>query len=192
MPSIHLATASLTRPPIRATSYLRFWLSFLRPHLNLIERHRGDLLLNHVKQGWASWRGTAVEPLVRDALGRLIPDEQLDVSPSVVGSYWNRTNSVEVDIVGDDRAPIARELLFLGSIKWREAAPFDARDLASLQRHGAVLTAAPVPLVAVSRSGVTAAKVDAAFGPQISLPRGARDAGNAGQDSHESSLVFRR
>lgn len=34
-----------------------------------------------------------------------------------VGGCWNRTNDVEIDIVGADRAPIANELLFVGSIK---------------------------------------------------------------------------
>ena len=149
-----------------ADPYLRFWLSFLRPHMDLIERRRGDLLLTRVKESWTSWRGNAIEPLIRDALWRLLPDGQLPISPSAIGAYWNRGNTVEVDIVGADRAPIARELLFLGSIKWREKAPFDARDLAALQRHRVALTDSPVPLIAVSHSGVTAVGADASYGPE--------------------------
>jgi hypothetical protein len=53
-----------------------------------------------------------------------------------VSSYWTPTNDVEIDIVGADRAPIARELLFVGSIKWLEQSPFDDHDLAD-QREGA-------------------------------------------------------
>jgi hypothetical protein len=31
--------------------------------------------------------------------------------------------------VGADREPVAKQLLFLGSIKWLETSPFDAHDL---------------------------------------------------------------
>jgi hypothetical protein len=72
---------------------------------------------------------------------------------------------VEIDIVGADREPIAKELLFLGSIKWLENAPFDAHDLVALQRHRDRVTAEPIPLFAVSRSGCSAEHVDAVFGP---------------------------
>ncbi len=82
-----------------------------------------------------------------------------------VGGYWTRTNDVEIDIVGADRAPIAKELLFVGSIKWLEQSPFDRHDLAALHRHRAALTGEPVPVVAVSRSGVDCPGLDAACGP---------------------------
>jgi uncharacterized protein len=67
--------------------------------------------------------------------------------------------------VGADREPIARTLLFLGSIKWLEKSAFDDHDLLALQRHRVAVTDEPVPLVAISRSGVSAAGLDAAYGP---------------------------
>lgn len=54
--------------------------------------------------------------------------------PPVIGGYWTRTNAVEIDVVGGDRAPIAKELLFVGSVKWLENSPFDRHDLAALHR----------------------------------------------------------
>ncbi|WP_218021724.1 hypothetical protein [Nocardia harenae] len=39
------------------------------------------------------------------------------------------------------------------------------RDLAALHRHRAALTAEPVPVPAVSRSGIDCAGLDAAYGP---------------------------
>ncbi|MDG4779427.1 hypothetical protein O7614_07175 [Micromonospora sp. WMMD961] len=36
-----------------------------------IERGRGDLTLGRIVRSWASWRGRAVEPVVREALRRL-------------------------------------------------------------------------------------------------------------------------
>ena len=144
--------------------YLRFWLTFVGPHLPEIERLRGDLAVARVRTGWTSWRGRAVEPMLRESLARLLPDEVLPSAP-VVGSYWTRSNSVEIDVVGADREPVAGTLLFLGSIKWLERAPFDDHDLVALQRHRAALTDGPVPLLAISRSGVRAAGLAAAYGP---------------------------
>lgn len=144
--------------------YLRLWLSFLGPHLAEVERMRGDLTLARIRKGWADWRGRAIEPLVRESLARLLPDDQLPAAPAV-GGYWTRSNSVEIDIVGADRQPIAARLLFLGSIKWLERSPFDAHDLAVLKRHRAAVTDEPLPLVAASRSGVTCSGLQAAYGP---------------------------
>jgi hypothetical protein len=129
-----------------------------------IERGRGDLTLGRIRENWTSWRGRAVEPLVRETLARLLPDAHLPAAPAI-GAYWTRTNDVEIDIVGADRAPIAKELLFVGSVKWLENAPFDRHDLSALLRHRALLTPDPIPVVAVSRSGTDCAGLDAEYGP---------------------------
>lgn len=144
--------------------YLRFWLYFIAPHLPQIERRRGDLTLQRIRAGWAAWRGRAIEPMLRESLARLLPDDALPAAPAV-GGYWTRSNDIEIDIVGADREPIASRLLFLGSIKWLENSTFDARDLDALQRHRAAITDQPVPLVAVSRSGVSCKGHDAEYGP---------------------------
>jgi AAA+ ATPase superfamily predicted ATPase len=148
-----------------ADPYLRFWLTFLAPHMAEIERMRGDLTLQRVLQNWSGWRVRAVEPLIRESLARLLPDDQLPMAP-VVGGYWTRSNDVEIDLVGADRGPVAKELVFLGSIKWLEKNRFDDRDLAALQRHRAAVTDDPIRLVAVARSGVTASGLDAVYGPE--------------------------
>lgn len=67
--------------------------------------------------------------------------------------------------MGADRAPVAQRLLFIGSIKWLEHSPFDSHELLALQRHRAALTDQPVPLIAISRSGVDATGLDASYGP---------------------------
>lgn len=146
-------------------SYLRFYFAFLGSHLAEIDRMRSDLTLERIRRGWAAWRGRAIEPLVRESLIRLLPSHGIPAAPAV-GGYWTRSNDVEVDIVGADREPIAKELLFLGSIKWLENAPFDAHDLVALQRHRDRMTGEPIPLLAVSRSGCDTDNVDAFFGPE--------------------------
>lgn len=89
-----------------------------------------------------------------------------DRAAPAIGGYWTRSNDVEIDLVGADRQPVAKRLLFLGSIKWLETSPFDGHDLAALHRHRAAVTDAPVPLVAVSRCGVSCSGLQAVYGPE--------------------------
>jgi hypothetical protein len=60
-------------------------------------------------------------------------------------------------------ARVGRTLV--GSIKWLDQATFDAHDLTAPQRHRFALTGESVPLVAVSRSGVSCGGLDAVYGP---------------------------
>jgi hypothetical protein len=140
-----------------ADAYLRFWLAFLGPHLDEIERGRGDRVLARIRTSWTSWRGRAIEPVIRDALERLAPPvlRTNDDVPGVVGGYWTRTNDPEIDLVIADRAPVAKEIVAVGSIKWLENAPFNSHDLGQLQVHRLQLPGAQVdtPLIAVARSG---------------------------------------
>ncbi|MEK8107883.1 hypothetical protein NKG94_27990 [Micromonospora sp. M12] len=136
-----------------ADPYLRFWLSFLGPHLSEIERGRGDLTLDRIVTSW----GPGGESHRTCHPGGAAPAarEQLPVEAAVIGGYWTRTNDPEIDIVGADRGPVAQRISFVGSIKWQESRPFDAHDLGRLLLHRSRLPGADdaVPVVAVSRSG---------------------------------------
>ncbi|GAA4918837.1 hypothetical protein GCM10023223_43910 [Stackebrandtia albiflava] len=140
--------------------YLRFWLSFIGSEIPAVERGRGDRVLESIRTSWTSWRGRAIEPVIRDALWRL-SDDWLPEGSNTVGAYWTRTNDPEIDVVGADRAPIAKQITVVGSIKWLENKPFDRRDLARLLVHRDRLPGADdgTPLLAVARSGCTATGV---------------------------------
>jgi len=134
--------------------YLRFWLAFSPRAIPLAERGLVSQAVAEVRMSWPSWRGRAVEPLVRASLERIAPGIWPDAL--VVGGWWNRANNPEVDLVGADRAPVARSLSFVGSVKWHETRPFDANDVAGLTRDAASVPGAQgAPLVAVSRTGFT-------------------------------------
>jgi AAA+ ATPase superfamily predicted ATPase len=164
------ATVPVSTRPSRDTRYvvadpyLRFWLTFLGPHMDEIERGRGDLVLRRITSSWTSWRGRAIEPVIRESLRRL-PDV-LPEGTAVVGGYWTRTNDPEIDIVGADREPVAKRITCVGSVKWLENRAFDAHDLARLIVHRSRLPGADdsTPLVTVSRGGVTVDGV-VPFGP---------------------------
>lgn len=145
--------------------YLRFWLRFLAPSMPEVERGRGDLTMQRIRRGWNTWRGRAIEPLLREALARLVPDHRLPAA-NAIGGYWTRSNDIEIDVVGADRAPVAGALQFVGSIKWLECSPFDNHDLGELRRHSAALTSTAIPTVALSRSGIACQGLDASYSPE--------------------------
>lgn len=139
-----------------ADHYLRFWLTFLLRTIPLIERGRGDLALERIERSWTTWRGRAVEPIVREALLRLLPDANWPETEAI-GGWWNRQNSPEIDLVGADRRPVATKVHFVGSVKWLETQPFGPREYDALVRDALAVpgTTMDTPLVAVSRCGVT-------------------------------------
>jgi AAA+ ATPase superfamily predicted ATPase len=149
-----------------ADSYLRFWLRFIDPALPDIARGRCDLALARLRDSWLEYRGRAVEPLVRASLERLAGNDPRLAGSAVIGGYWTRSGSVEVDLVGVDQWPGASTVGAVGSIKWRDRSPFDQRDLADLAAHrGEVPGGRDAMLVAVSRSGCTAQDLAAVYGP---------------------------
>jgi uncharacterized protein len=164
------AAVPLSAKPSRETRYtvadphLRFWLAFLGPHQPEIERRRGDLVAARVRTSWTAWRGTAIEPVIRESMRRI--SNQLPGSPKVIGSYWTRTNDPQVDLIGADREPVAQRIAFVGSVKWRDSQPFDERDLADLISHRSQVPGADdaTPLLAVSRSGMRVSSLTA-LGP---------------------------
>ena len=151
-----------------ADPYLRFWLRFVEPALPEIERLRTERVVDRIMAAWPDFRGHAVEPIVRSAVERLLPDERLP-GAEYVGSYWTRTNDPEVDLVGADKRLAPAKVAFAGSIKWRETAPFDSSDLEHLIATSARVPGVgpATPLVAVSRRGVdrSARKLHLGFGP---------------------------
>lgn len=113
-----------------ADPYLRFWFRFVEPQLPNIARGRDDLAVDGFSRGWESWRGKAVEPVVREAVLRLAPDLAPLAGVDAVGGWWNRDNSTEVDLVAAQRGRVRA----VGSVKWRPTRPFRADDAAELRR----------------------------------------------------------
>jgi hypothetical protein len=86
-----------------------------------------------------------------------------------VGGYWNRNNSIEVDVVGGDERAAARHIEFAGSVKWREERRFDRRDGAALvaARESIPGADAATRLLGVSRRGFERGSgLDIELGPQ--------------------------
>lgn len=135
---------------------LRFWLAFVEPNLGAVDRGRPDLALARVASGFDSWRGRAIEPVVRDALGRLLPDSYWP-DANAVGGWWNRSNNPEIDLVGANDRP-ADNVAFVGTIKWRARGRVTGREIDQLSQDALKIpgVVAGTALVAVCPAGVGA------------------------------------
>ena len=100
---------------------------------------------------WASWRGRAIEPHVNEALIRLGATYPELAGVQQAGPWWNRDNSLEVDIV----ARTAQDIATVGTIKWRPRGGVSRAEMAELAgaRNG-IPHAGGARLLAVCPSGL--------------------------------------
>ncbi|KPI13569.1 hypothetical protein OK006_11002 [Actinobacteria bacterium OK006] len=89
----------------------------------------------------------------------------------MVGGWWHRRFSPEIDLVGADRGPVAGTSHFAGSVKWL-GKPFDRHDLTALAQG-----AAKVPGFTPGTSGLAVVSLSATPLPEgeIELVWGPRD-----------------
>jgi AAA+ ATPase superfamily predicted ATPase len=139
-----------------ADTSLRFYLAIGRAAHELSRRGRATAAETLINRRWASWRGRAVEPVIREALSLAAADLPWPEA-TAVGGWWNRAFDPEIDLIGADRAPVARKLWYAGSVKWLDH-PFGARELAELQRAAPQVPGfdpGETTLISVSRMGFT-------------------------------------
>ncbi|MGZ4792340.1 MAG: ATP-binding protein [Ilumatobacteraceae bacterium] len=130
--------------------YLRFWFRFVEPHVANVARGRSDIAVHAFEARWSSWRGVAVEPVVRDAICRLAPNIPAIAGTTEVGAWWNRDHSVEVDIV----ATSGKAITAIGSVKWRQRSQFKREELDDLAATRSVVPhAGAARLIAVCPAG---------------------------------------
>ncbi len=139
--------------------FLRFYMRFIDRHWGEIERGRGRVVADLILRDWPTYRGKAIEALIRESLDEMIPDPRFGPA-AVVGAYWTPDNAVEIDLVGADRRdPPAKQIAFIGTIKWRENKPVSLADYNALVTAAAKVPGIPSTSVkvAVSRLGSDAA-----------------------------------
>lgn len=112
--------------------YLRFFMRFVDRHLGEIERGRGRVAVSAIMSDWSTYRGRAIEHLVREGIDELLPNERFGEA-LVTGSFWTADHQTEVDLIGADRreAP-AKRVGFIGTVKWREDKLMTLKDLNAL------------------------------------------------------------
>jgi AAA+ ATPase superfamily predicted ATPase len=139
-----------------ADTSLRFYLAIGRAAHELSRRGRAPAAEAVINRRWSSWRGRAVEPVIREALSLAVAELPWPEAIAV-GGWWNRAFDLEIDLIGADRSPVARKLCYAGSVKWLEQ-PFGGRELAELRRAAPQVPGfdpGETALIGVSRVGCT-------------------------------------
>ncbi len=93
--------------------YFRFWFRYVFPNRSRLERGRVIEVLDTIEADLDTYMGLAFEDCCRTWLGTYAPDP-LGTGLREIGSWWHRTGSPEIDIVGirDHDEPL------VGSCKW--------------------------------------------------------------------------
>ncbi|MGH7866978.1 MAG: ATP-binding protein, partial [Candidatus Dormibacteraceae bacterium] len=155
-----------------ADTNLQLFLAALRSAYEQVRRGLPQAAFRIVERRWKSWRGRAIEPLIRHSLTLALASGTTPWSEvEALGGWWNRQFDPEVDLVGADRSPVAQRIFFAGSIKWL-GTPFDKDDLAKLAQDATRIpgfTSDRPSLAIVSLSGTTPGmdlpSVDLVWGP---------------------------
>ncbi|WP_407317583.1 ATP-binding protein [Isoptericola halotolerans] len=140
--------------------YLRFWFRYVERSLELISRGRADHAFARFERDWSSWRGRSVEPLVRESIARLAPDEAPLESIEDVRAWWTRDGQTEVDLVGVSR----ERTVLLGTIKWRPGGEISRREITHLRGViGTVPCSGDALIAAISPEGLPVDGADLTF-----------------------------
>lgn len=140
--------------------YLRFWFRYVERNVERISRGRADLAIDAFTRDWPTWRGQAIEPVVREALLRLAPTDPRLAGVETVAPWWVRDNSVEIDVV----AATATTTALVGTIKWRARGGVTANEIDQLRRHrDRVPHAENALLAAISPAGGAPAGADVGY-----------------------------
>ena len=151
---LSLSTSRDTRYEI-VDPYLRFFMRFIERYRGEIERGRGRVVAKKILLDWPTYRGKAIEALVREAIDEILPDPRFGAA-NVVGGFWTEDYQTEIDLIGADRRePPAGQISFIGTVKWRESKPMTQPDFNALVRQGAAVpgVGSDTKAVGVSRAG---------------------------------------
>lgn len=154
------ATSTRLRRYRLSDPYLRFWFRYVARHVDAIARGRGDVAFATFRRDWPSWRGRAIEPVVRQALERLAIHDGRLADIESIRPWWTRDGQVEVDVAGTGRD----RTLMLGTVKWGEDRSVNAREIEELAAMRArVPRSAMAALAAISPTGAAPASADISF-----------------------------
>jgi AAA+ ATPase superfamily predicted ATPase len=113
----------ITEDPLRSKrvmyrvgdNFLDFWFRFVFRHRADIARGLGrEVVDRRILPRMSHSMGESWEEMCREFVRRQAAKGSLPVPVSSVGRWWNRDNSVEIDVVGlDDRT-----VVLAGSVKW--------------------------------------------------------------------------
>lgn len=104
--------------------YFRFWFRFVSPNRSRLQGGRVDEVYDDIVRGLDDFMGASFEAACRRWARTYAPKDSVFATAPEIGAYWNRTHSVEVDLV----AMAKRRVLALGACKWSATADGHVHD----------------------------------------------------------------
>jgi len=133
--------------------YFRFWFRFVFPNRSLLERGEVEQVRRQVEAELDQYMGLAFESICREYLWQLHGENGLPFTPRAIGSWWNRTEEIDVVALGENS-------ILLGECKWTTK-PVGENILDDLERKAQPLLDqgrySQVHYALFSRSGFTPA-----------------------------------
>lgn len=120
-------------------AFMLFWLTYVQPFCGELEMGNMQPSLEAMKRTFhSSLVAREFERVSAQALARLCDEGKIDLMPSRIGGYWNRTGTVELDVCATDNT---NGRSFLGECKYRESRPIGVNDLTSLKQKAELVSA---------------------------------------------------
>lgn len=82
-------------------TFIRFWFLFVYPNKGELERDRIEPTLEKIQKGFVRhYLSFIYEDVCKEIFLKLCDEGRVNFSPQIVGSYWNQSSTVEIDVVG--------------------------------------------------------------------------------------------
>jgi hypothetical protein len=118
-------------------NYLTFYFNFIYPYLKNTNTFNATKALSHFKKIFEyQYQGRIYEEICKEFFLYSVKNNQFNWTPSTFGSYWNEDNSIEIDIISQDKT---KNTLFIGECKFFKSKPVDMRIYHHLKEKGKLL-----------------------------------------------------
>ena len=132
-------------------NFLSFWFRFVYRRRADIARGLGREIVDRtIVPRLGDYMGEPWEEICREFLRREAARGSLPVPVSTIGRWWNRDNSIEIDVVGLDD----RKIVLAGSVKWSRTVGNAEIDRLRRATEALPNRAERVQLVVFSREGM--------------------------------------
>ncbi|TJX12914.1 ATP-binding protein [Tissierella creatinini] len=97
-------------------NFIKFWFDYVYPNRGELELDNQQLVIEKFNETFtSSFVSFIYEDICKDIFAQLCREGAINFVPSKIGSYWNKDNSVEIDVVSVDKT---NKKIFLAECKY--------------------------------------------------------------------------
>lgn len=111
-------------------NFINFWFNFVYPYKGELELDNQEIVLEKLRSNFIdNFVSFIYEDVCKDIFARLCKEKIINFSPSKIGSYWNTSSNIEIDVVAVDNT---NKKIFAGECKYYQNNPIDIGVYSSL------------------------------------------------------------